>query len=130
MMVTVISTWRWAMTTRQHTRSKFHYRHDNGILTAYAVWSSAGPAWVNSLAWGDMNNDGDLDLAVTNRAYGGQVQIFRNDNGVLTSRAIWASTELNASSLAWGDYDGDAISIWRWEPLATPRGCITILAGR
>ena len=58
-----------------------------------------------SIAWGDMDGDGDLDMAAGNR--GGTNKIFQNDgNGVFT--LTWESDDhKNTSTVAWGDMDGD-----------------------
>ncbi len=62
-----------------------------------------------SAAWGDYDNDGDLDLVETGLTEGGAViaKIYRNDdNGTFTD--IGASlTGVRRSSAAWGDYDND-----------------------
>jgi hypothetical protein len=61
-----------------------------------------------SNAWGDFDNDGDLDLAVSLKS--GELRLYRNDNGVFTN--IGAQLGLPTSGrelrgLSWGDYDGD-----------------------
>jgi hypothetical protein len=59
-----------------------------------------------ALAWGDMDNDGDLDLAVAN--YAGPDQIYLNKGGRLADPPDWISEERGATlALAWGDLDGD-----------------------
>src|SRR6185436_6273171 len=85
---------------------------NNSISTAF-VFENV-PHGVPGMAeggavWGDMDNDGDLDLAVSGGA-GDQIRhycrIYRNENGALNSVAA----ELPASvhgSVAWGDYDND-----------------------
>ena len=58
------------------------------------------------MAWGDYDNDGDLDLAVGNELQ--PSRLYRNDGGMLTSAAVWSSPEADDThSVAWGDYDGD-----------------------
>ncbi len=63
-------------------------------------------------AFGDYDNDGDLDLYVANESIPGSrrpSQLFRNDGGRFTDVAAAAGV-LNhgyAKAAAWGDYDGD-----------------------
>ncbi|WP_347302573.1 CRTAC1 family protein [Croceibacterium sp. TMG7-5b_MA50] len=63
-----------------------------------------------SNAWGDFDNDGDLDLAVSTKA--GEVRLYRNDAGTFTSIGEAAGLPLKAHELrglSWGDYDGDGL---------------------
>jgi hypothetical protein len=58
-------------------------------------------------AWGDYDNDGDLDLIVTGDSSGtAATTLYRNDGGTFTSipTALPGVTEGDA---AWGDYDRD-----------------------
>ena len=69
------------------------------------------------IAWGDVDGDGDLDLALTNgRRSAGEPdivdRIYSNDgsdeNGNLFMSPCWESPDPDAStSVAWGDVDGD-----------------------
>jgi hypothetical protein len=82
------------------------YRNDGGALTAASVWDSP-PADTHSVAWGDVDNDGDLDLAAAN--FGQATLLFRTVDGALETTPVWRSpgNPLLATTLAWGDLEGD-----------------------
>ena len=60
-------------------------------------------------AWGDFDNDGDLDLAVSLGS--GEVRLYRNDRGTFVSVGATLGMPQAGShelrGLSWGDYDGD-----------------------
>ena len=60
-------------------------------------------------AWGDYDNDGDLDLAVSLGS--GEVRLYRNDAGRLASVGAEVGMPQPGGQefrgLSWGDYDGD-----------------------
>ncbi|MHB8838589.1 MAG: CRTAC1 family protein [Gemmatimonadaceae bacterium] len=62
-----------------------------------------------SNAWGDCDNDGDLDLAVSLGS--GEVRLYRNDRGTLVSVGAQLGMPQTGShelrGLSWGDFDGD-----------------------
>jgi hypothetical protein len=62
-----------------------------------------------SNAWGDFDNDGDVDLAVSLGT--GEVRLYRNDKGVLVSVGAEVGMPQAGShelrGLSWGDFDGD-----------------------
>ncbi|MCA9730445.1 MAG: VCBS repeat-containing protein, partial [Candidatus Eisenbacteria bacterium] len=59
-------------------------------------------------AWGDYDNDGDLDLALSgwDSSQVRYSRIYRNANGSLVDINA-ALSQLSNGSLAWGDYDND-----------------------
>jgi hypothetical protein len=82
------------------------YRNDSGVFKDI----KAGLTGVefSSTAWGDYDNDGDLDILLTgySTSFGRITKIYRNDNGVFTD--IYADlTGVDYSSVVWGDYDND-----------------------
>jgi len=82
-------------------------REVNGGFTVSSIWwSNDTPAGSSGLAWGDVDGDGDLDLAASSGSAG--ARLYRNDNGALTTTITWSpAAGVNGSSLAWGDADGD-----------------------
>ena len=60
------------------------------------------------LAWGDFDNDEDLDLAITGSSSDGsrQLRVYRNDSGQLIDADLGLAG-LESSALAWGDFNGD-----------------------
>jgi len=65
----------------------------------------------SSVAWGDYDNDGDLDILFAGNKSGSPsliTKIYRNDGGGTFSEETNASLPgVNLGSLAWGDYDND-----------------------
>lgn len=88
------------------------YDNINGTLTVSPIWNSTDSMHSFSCALGDMDNDGDLDLAVaTGDAYYATLEpdrIYLNENGMFTSTPVWTSA-INTASLdvTWGDVDND-----------------------
>ena len=70
-------------------------------------WFSPDSDPTTSIAWGDVDNDGDLDLAVGN--LGRPLRVYANTGGALdTDRALWVSAGQDlTTNIAWGDMDGD-----------------------
>ncbi len=90
--------------------SNWLYRN-NGDGTFTEVGASAGVRGIaegRSAAWGDYDNDGNLDLYVT---INGSPNLLYRNNGDGTFTEVGASAGVNDSgggaSAAWGDYDND-----------------------
>ena len=100
-------------------------RHPNSLLrndgegTFTDVSFDAGLGEVHypspTAAWGDYDNDGDLDLYVgneTSRALVAPSQLFRNNGDGTFTDVAEAAAVMNyryAKAAVWGDYDGDGL---------------------
>ncbi|MFQ5570287.1 MAG: FG-GAP-like repeat-containing protein [Rhodothermales bacterium] len=82
------------------------YRNDGGQLTR--INTDIESLLYGRVAWGDYDNDGDLDLLLTGSTdmeNGRASRIYRNEDGVFVRRVALVGTA--ATSAAWGDYDDD-----------------------
>src|SRR5262245_6857834 len=64
----------------------------------------------SSVAWGDYDNDGRLDLLITGQTNGlgvGVSQLWRNTGAGFTNVPIPGLLGVIGGSVAWSDYDGD-----------------------
>lgn len=64
-----------------------------------------------SVAWGDYDNDGQLDFLLTGFSQFGTAfsQVWRNTGGGFTNAPVPGLTAVHNSSVAWGDYDNDGL---------------------
>ncbi|HET6423692.1 MAG TPA: FG-GAP-like repeat-containing protein, partial [Planctomycetaceae bacterium] len=61
-----------------------------------------------SVAWGDADNDGDLDLLLTGTGFAGAVsKVYRNDGSNTFVDSNAGLTPMDRGLAAWGDSDGD-----------------------
>jgi len=84
------------------------FRNDGGgVFTdvTAAPLDDDGPG--QGAAWGDYDDDGDLDLFVTRGAGAGR--LYRNDGGGAFTdvTGAWQGSRLNGQGCAWGDFDND-----------------------
>ncbi len=81
------------------------YRNNNGTFTD--IDAGLQGVFNSSVAWGDYDNDGDLDILLAGRDGSALVsRVYRNDNGTFTD--IDAGLPgVEEASVAWGDYDND-----------------------
>ncbi|MFA5859593.1 MAG: FG-GAP-like repeat-containing protein, partial [Elusimicrobiota bacterium] len=77
----------------------------SAITSSFVLsWTSAETEGACSVAWGDYDNDGDLDQLAGKNGYN---RVYRN-NGDGTFTNTWTSSENEQTqSVAWGDYDND-----------------------
>lgn len=82
------------------------YRNDKGIFTD--IGADLPGVLRSAVAWGDYDNDGDLDILLTGSNNSGSKisRIYRNGGGVFTD-IIAGLPGVFLPSVAWGDYDND-----------------------
>jgi len=85
------------------------YRNNGDNSFAEQTGISLTGVYYSSVAWGDYDNDGDLDILLTGSSNSTRVaKIYRNngDNSFAEQTGI-SLTRVDRSSVAWGDYDND-----------------------
>jgi hypothetical protein len=85
------------------------YENDGGTFSEVTTAdASLPPVYSSSVAWGDYDRDGDLDILVAGqRNEGGPTsRIYQNDGGSFADIGA-GLTGLQSGSVAWGDYDQD-----------------------
>ncbi len=82
------------------------YLNDGGSFSNTIHWSSSAATAALDITWGDVDNDGDLDLALT--YHFSATSIYYNDNGVIETTPSWqAGTNDQGNTLIFGDVNGD-----------------------
>ena len=82
------------------------YINDGTTLSTTPIWEIGGTASDSfyGLDWGDLDGDGDLDLALANLQ--GSNQVYLNTGTTLEPTPVW-STNGPSFDVKWGDIDGD-----------------------
>lgn len=88
------------------------YMNNNGILSSIPAWSSEDSMYTFSCAFGDMDNDGFLDLAVAcgdySSTYYDNMRVYKNENGVMQTQPFWKSSNLAyGMDVDWADINKD-----------------------
>jgi hypothetical protein len=88
--------------------SKIYQNNGGTFVEDRKVALVAGGGRGSSGAWGDYDNDGDLDILLTGIASSGTFSvIYRNVGGRFDYDFDVKLEEVYESSVAWGDYDND-----------------------
>jgi hypothetical protein len=85
---------------------------NNGDGTFSDINAGLTGVWKSSAAWGDYDNDGDLDIVLMGNAGSNDVphritRIYRNDGGGVFTDIGAGLPGVNTGAVAWGDYDND-----------------------
>jgi predicted nucleotidyltransferase len=86
------------------------YRNDGGSPWTFTdIGAALTGVYDGSVAWGDYDNDGDLDILLTGKddAYNAVSKVYRNEGGGSFLDVSAALIGVYYSSVAWGDYDND-----------------------
>jgi hypothetical protein len=95
------------------------YLNEGGQLASLPSWQSTDEDASYDTQFVDIDNDGDLDLAVLNGSdpepgAGGVVKIYGNENGQLSALPVWQSAHIdNGNTFDFADINGDG-----WQDLA------------
>jgi len=83
------------------------YRND-GACPFHDISASLPGVASSSAAWGDYDNDGDLDILLTGASASGSIsRVYRNDGAGAFQDISAGLLGVSNSSVAWGDYDKD-----------------------
>ena len=88
--------------------SKIYKNNGDNTFTEQTSIQLAGVSY-SSVAWGDYDNDGDLDILLTGNSLGNPIsKIYRNNgDNTFTEQTSIQLIGVSTSSVAWGDYDND-----------------------
>jgi 6-phosphogluconolactonase (cycloisomerase 2 family) len=102
--------------TGANTRELWVYKNNgNGTVNGMQieVEGATGGLSYSSVAWGDFDSDGDLDVLTNGQTSGAtrEIRVYKNNgNGTIDPIQIEVDGSANGlrySSVAWGDYDND-----------------------
>jgi len=83
------------------------YRNDGGEFAN--INAGLTGIYNSAVAWGDYDNDGDLDILACGRnSSNSKTYIYQNNNGTFLQKEAGLPVIGSDGAVAWGDYDGDA----------------------
>ena len=86
--------------------SKIYKNTGNGFVESYP--NTLTGIYAGSVAWGDYDGDGDLDILLTGWDGSNKIsKIYQNSGNSFSEVFIGALMGVSESSVAWGDYDND-----------------------
>ncbi len=90
-------------------RPVYIFRNNGGSLEQSPSWASAASEISSALAWGDINNDGFEDLAVS-KWVNFRSCVYNNDSGAVDATPMWnGNTTGGQKGIAWADINGDTL---------------------
>ncbi|NTV64385.1 MAG: VCBS repeat-containing protein, partial [Oscillochloris sp.] len=78
-------------------------------LSGDLIWQAPSPANTTSMAWGDVNGDGALDLVLGNQNSASQLYVNSGAGSLNTSAITWQTSPFSSTqAIALGDVNGDS----------------------
>ena len=95
--------------TSSSTLCNIYHNNGNSTFSEVSISPALTGSGDGSVAWGDYDNDGDLDILLTASTGVSVSKIYRNDGGnIFTEQSSISLTGVTNGSAAWGDYDNDS----------------------
>ncbi len=89
-----------------HAETDKIYLNENGFYADEPSWESADVNFSMDVTFGDVDNDGDLDMAVCDHESG--ASIYYNTGGLMGTAPSWHSFDWeSANTVVFGDVNGD-----------------------
>jgi len=89
-----------------HPDYDYIYENVDGTYNPVPIWKSQWPNQSLDVTFGDVDNDGDLDMAFCDQA--GGAYVYYNDGGIIEISPSWESfIDNSANTVIFGDITGD-----------------------
>jgi hypothetical protein len=87
-------------------QNRIYFNH-NGVLDSLPGWKAQEFGASYDVAWGDVNNDGLLDVAFIST--NAPIRVYKNYGDSIGTKAFWHSykTNYDGNTIAWGDMNND-----------------------